>query len=399
MSSVEFALEKKLCGSSWGNLFLQMLSKIKYGTVVLTTPEGEKFNFLGLEKGEHVSIHILNWKFCEEIFLKGDIGLGESYIDGMWDCDNINSLIKFGIDNNQSLERVIKGSLLKIFFYRLKHNLNRNSRIGSKKNIHAHYDLGNSFYQLWLDPTMTYSSALFNGLNLSLEDAQYRKYQNILDQLDLKPDDHILEVGCGWGGFMEYAALKGIKVTGITISNEQYEFSKNRLKNYPAFATVKLMDYRDINEKYDHIISIEMFEALGEQYWETYFKILSSALNENGKLIIQSIIINDKDFSSYRKGTDFIQQYIFPGGMLPSPSAFNKVASKNNFKVIGCLEFGKDYALTLKFWEENFLNSLDSVKEIGFDDKFIRTWKFYLNYCRGGFEAGKIGVYQFYLKK
>ena len=331
--------------------------------------------------------------------MKGDIGLGESYISGYWDCGNINNLIKFGIENYNELERVIKGSLLKILFFRIKHFLNRNSRKGSLKNVHAHYDIGNEFYQLWLDSSMTYSSAIFNSTDEELLSAQENKYERILKKLKLKNGDHILEVGCGWGGFMEYAARNGFKVTGVTISKEQYEFAKKRLSKFGNLAKVKLQDYRDIDGKYNHIVSIEMFEALGEKYWKKYFKMLFSILKPGGKLIIQSITINNNDFFSYRKCSDFIQQYIFPGGMLPSPKIFKDVAVKQGFIYRGDLEFGRDYGITLKRWEENFSSVLSRVKKLGFDDKFIRTWRFYLKYCQGGFEANKISVFQFSFTK
>lgn len=400
MNSLNTAIEEnEILNSRWVPLFLEMLEKIDYGSIALTTPEGEHLNFRGSKAGVHVSIHIHDWKICENLFLKGDIGLGESYIAGHWDSDNINNLIKFGIDNKDQLAKVIKGSFLKIIFYRIKHLLNRNSVKGSKKNIHAHYDLGNSFYKLWLDKSMTYSSGLFIDQNQDLFLAQENKYQNILDQLALKPGDHILEVGCGWGGFIEYAAKKGIQVTGITISKEQYDYAKERLVHYPGLADVRLMDYRDINEKYDHIVSIEMFEALGQEYWSNYFRILHSALKTGGKVIIQSITINNQDFKSYSRGTDFIQQYIFPGGMLPSTDVFKNTAKKAGLQVYDSLEFGGDYGQTLCLWEESFEKSLEKVREIGFDEKFIRTWRFYLKYCQGGFEAGKISVHQFYLTK
>lgn len=392
-------VKKEAATSRWTTLFLAMLSKIEYGSISVETPEGDYLNFNGKQDGEYVSLKIFDWKFCEELFLKGDIGLGESYIAGHWKADNINKLIKFGIDNKVQLEKVIKGSFFKIIFYRLKHLMNRNSVKGSKKNIHSHYDLGNDFYKLWLDQTMTYSSALFDQPGLSLLSAQERKYQNILDQLNLKDGDHILEVGCGWGGFMEYAAQKGVKVTGITISKEQFDFAKKRLDKFSDLAHVELMDYRNIKDKYDHIVSIEMFEALGLDYWSTYFSILNKALKKDGKIIIQSITINNHDFSSYSRGTDFIQQYIFPGGMLPSVEVFKKTAAKNGLKTIGLIEFGKDYGHTLGLWEQNFSESLEQVKAMGFDEKFIRTWRFYLKYCQGGFEAQKISVYQFYLTK
>ena len=383
----------------WGVLFLEMMSNIRKGSVTIVTPEEKFLKYTGIEEGEHVSIRINEWKFCEDIFMKGDIGLGESYISGYWDCGNINNLIKFGIENYNELERVIKGSLLKILFFRIKHFLNRNSRKGSLKNVHAHYDIGNEFYQLWLDSSMTYSSAIFNSTDEELLSAQENKYERILKKLKLKNGDHILEVGCGWGGFMEYAARNGFKVTGVTISKQQYEFAKKRLSKFGNLAKVKLQDYRDIDGKYNHIVSIEMFEALGEKYWKKYFKMLFSILKPGGKLIIQSITINNNDFFSYRKCSDFIQQYIFPGGMLPSPKIFKDVAVKQGFIYRGDLEFGRDYGITLKRWEENFSSVLSRVKKLGFDDKFIRTWRFYLKYCQGGFEANKISVFQFSFTK
>ena len=383
----------------WGVLFLEMMSNIRKGSVTIVTPEEKFLKYTGIEEGEHVSIRINEWKFCEDIFMKGDIGLGESYISGYWDCGNINNLIKFGIENYNELERVIKGSLLKILFFRIKHFLNRNSRKGSLKNVHAHYDIGNEFYQLWLDPSMTYSSAIFNSTDEELLSAQENKYERILKKLKLKNGDHILEVGCGWGGFMEYAARNGFKVTGVTISKEQYEFAKKRLSKFGNLAKVKLQDYRDIDGKYNHIVSIEMFEALGEKYWKKYFKMLFSILKPGGKLIIQSITINNNDFFSYRKCSDFIQQYIFPGGMLPSPKILKDVAVKQGFIYSEDLEFGRDYGITLKRWEENFSSVLSKVKKLGFDDKFIRTWRFYLKYCQGGFEANKISVFQFSFTK
>jgi len=242
---------------------------------------------------------------------------------------------------------------------------------------------------------MTYSGAIFKSDDQGLLLAQENKYENILKKLKLKEGDHILEVGCGWGGFMDYAARKGVKVTGLTISKEQYEFAKKRLSQYEGIAEVRLQDYREIKGEYNHIVSIEMFEALGKEYWKKYFKILHSILRPGGKLIIQSITINNNDYNSYRRCSDFIQQYIFPGGMLPSPEIFKLTAVKQGFKYIGNLEFGRDYGLTLKRWEENFSRVIDKVKVLGFDDKFIRTWRFYLKYCQGGFEARKISVSQF----
>lgn len=383
----------------WGLHFLELVSNIKKGTITVVTPEGKYLKFSGITEGEHVIIRINDWRFCEDLFLKGDIGLGEAYVSGYWDCDNINKLIKLAVENYKELERVIKGSFLKIIFFRIMHILNRNSKKGSRKNIYAHYDIGNDFFQLWLDPSMTYSGALFKRPEEELSKAQENKYENILKKLNLKVGDHILEVGCGWGGFMEYAARQGVKVTGVTISKEQYEFAKKRLSQYEGIAEVRLQDYREITGEYSQIVSIEMFEALGSEYWKKYFKILHSILKPGGKMIIQTITINNNDFSSYRRCSDFIQQYIFPGGLLPSPDIFKSTAVRQGFKYVGDFEFGLDYGLTLKRWEENFTRVLDKVKDLGFDDKFIRTWKFYLKYCQGGFEARKISVSQFNFTK
>ncbi len=381
--------------SKWGNLLIEMISKIKYGNLTIITPKGNYVKFSGEKEGEEVSVKINNWRFCEDLFLKGDIGLGESYISGDWDCKDISKLIKLGIANYEELERVIKGSILKIIFYRIKHFFKRNSKKGSRENIFAHYDIGNDFFKLWLDPSMTYSSAIFENINDDLLLAQENKYEKILNNLNLRAGDHILEVGCGWGGFMEYAAKKGIRVTGLTISEEQYNFAKQRLKNFENLSEIRLQDYREVSGSYDHIVSIEMFEALGESYWKKFFKILHSVLRPGGKMIIQSITINNRDFYSYRRCSDFIQQYIFPGGMLPSPEIFISTAVKQGFDYLNNIEFGKDYGLTLRKWEENFSHVLNKIKDLGFDEKFIRTWRFYLKYCQGGFESKKISVSQF----
>lgn len=380
-------------------LFFKILSKIKKGTINVKTPSGDYLNFGGKEQGVNTDITIYDWKVCQNIILKGDIGLGESYIEGHWDSQNISNLIRIGVDNYSELESVIKGSILKILFYRIKHLLNKNTRKGSQRNIHAHYDLGNDFYKLWLDKTMTYSSALFNGQDIALEQAQQAKYQRIIDQLGVKPGGHILEIGCGWGGFMEHAAKQGIKVTGVTISKEQYDLAVNRLKPYSNLAMVELKDYRDIDGKYDHIVSIEMFEALGKEYWKTYFDKVHQLLKEFGNAMIQTITIRHKDFKAYSKGTDFIQQYIFPGGMLPSPELFKKVAKSSSLNVTDEIKFGTDYAKTLKKWEENFSSQITQVSNMGYKEEFTRTWKFYLKYCQGGFEAQKIGVSQFTISK
>ncbi|WP_127716799.1 cyclopropane-fatty-acyl-phospholipid synthase family protein [Halobacteriovorax sp. HLS] len=383
----------------WGKLFLRAISRIDYGVASVTLPNGSAMDFRGSKgDGTHAHIEIYDWKFCEFLFTKGDIGLGEAYIEGLWASRDISKLIEFGIENGHALERVIKGSIFKIFFYRIKHLLNRNTLEGSRKNIYAHYDLGNDFYSRWLDRSMTYSSALFRE-NEDLYTAQQNKYENIFNNLNVKRGDHILEIGCGWGGFAEFACSRGVKVTGVTISKAQYDYACERLVSYGEMANIELVDYRKLEGKFDHIVSIEMFEALGQEYWKTYFKKLDDLLSPNGTAIIQSITINNADFNSYRKGTDFIQQYIFPGGMLPSVEVFEKTASKRNLIVTDRLDFGESYARTLNEWEKEFTKLYPDIHSLGFDHSFYRTWEFYLKYCEGGFRAGKIGVSQFTLSK
>ncbi|EQC50723.1 cyclopropane-fatty-acyl-phospholipid synthase [Bacteriovorax sp. DB6_IX] len=383
--------------SPWVSLFFKLLSAIEYGSITLVTPDGQSLQFAGDKSGSHPQIRINDWGFCEKLFMRGDIGLGESYIDGDWDSEGIHALIRFGIENKSCLERLIKGNILRIFFYRLKHLFNRNTKSGSERNIHAHYDLGNDFYSLWLDKSMTYSSALFDKSE-DLASAQTRKYERIFETLNLKNGDHVLEVGCGWGGFMEYAATRGVHITGVTISKEQFDFASKRLVDFEN-ANVKYCDYRNLDGKYDYIVSIEMFEALGYEYWKTYFNKLAGLLKDGGKIAIQSITINDDDFKSYKRGTDFIQQYIFPGGLLSASKEFQRVSSVCGLKLVDEFRFGKDYGKTLDFWDKLFVQKIDDVKKLGFDEKFIRTWRFYFKYCQGGFEAQKIGVSQFLLEK
>lgn len=382
----------------WGQLFLRALQSIEVGEIELTTPDGGRIVFKGAVPGVCTDLIIHDWRFCERVFMQSDIGMGESYMKGEWDSNNINGLIHLAVVNEKALAKMVKGSVLSIMYYRIKHLLNRNTKKGSKRNILAHYDLGNAFYQLWLDPSMTYSSALFSGNEMSLEQAQHNKYQHILDQLNAKPGAHILEVGCGWGGFAEYAAEKGYHVTGITISDEQFAFAKERVARLNGRADIQLKDYRDLEGTYDHVVSIEMFEALGKAYWPLYFKVVKRLLKKGGTAVVQSITIRNEAFARYARGTDFIQQYIFPGGMLPSPEVFIKNAEYQGLKLTARTDFGTDYAKTLAAWETNFTRAEPTVRELGFDKTFLRMWRFYLKYCQGGFEAGKLGVTQFRLK-
>jgi cyclopropane-fatty-acyl-phospholipid synthase len=382
-------------------LILQLLSRVHEGTLKLELPDGQTAYFG--DETYPVTLRLKDLSMCEAVLKSGDIGFAETYIDGRWKTDNLTGLIELFIRNRQAIESLFHGKWWGRLIYRLRHLFNRNSRNGSRKNIHAHYDIGNDFYRLWLDPSMTYSSALFSkGHTQNLQDGQIAKYRRILGQLAVKPCEHILEIGCGWGGFAEFATREsGARVRGLTLSNEQLQFAQQRLNEagLAGQAELSLMDYRDSNGQYDGIASIEMFEAVGEEYWPAYFECLARNLKHGGRACIQTIVIADELFENYRRGTDFIQQYIFPGGMLPSPSAFRAEAKKHGLCVIDEYSFGPDYARTLAEWHDTFKQRLAQVRELGFDERFLRTWEFYLAYSEAGFRAGSINVMQFTLKK
>ncbi len=380
---------------------LQMLRKIEQGALRMEFPNGHSEHF-----GDHshpVTLSLKNWDICNAALKLGDIGFAQTFIDGHWSTDNLPGLIEIFVRNRDAVESMIYGSWWGSLLYRLKHVFNRNSRAGSRKNIHAHYDIGNDFYQLWLDPSMTYSSALYaDGSAGNLHAAQDAKYRRILEELQLPPKARVLEIGCGWGGFAELATRSaGAHVTGLTLSTEQLDFAHQRLTKVGVADQVelRLQDYRDTDGQFDAIASIEMFEAVGEAYWPSYFACLARNLKPKGRACIQTIVIDDALFERYRKGTDFIQQYIFPGGMLPSPSVFCQQAEKHGLRVVSEFKFGLDYARTLDAWRSAFRQQLPQVREQGFDDRFLRTWEFYFAYCEAGFRAKNIDVAQFTLEK
>lgn len=378
-------------------VILEGFSKIVFGKITFLTPEKMNIEYVGKNAGPEVTLEIYDWKVLSEVLNKSDIGLAETYMENLWNTSSIENLIELAILNEESLLKAFKGNWAKIIYYRLKHEARENTRAGSKKNIQDHYDLGNDFYSLWLDKTLTYSSALYLNPNESLEVAQNNKYQSMLDLINPKDTDHILEVGCGWGGFLEYAGLKGYKVTGVTISDEQFKFAVDRIKklNLENTVSVKLCDYRDLTGSFDHAVSIEMIEAVGEKYWDSYMETFKRVLRPHGKFAVQAIVINDRDFSSYKKGTDFIQQYIFPGGMLLSPVTIRGLVSKHQYTFLEMKAFGLDYGKTLNIWKQKFNSELPQIKNLNFDDKFIRLWNFYLGYCEGAFKAKRIDVVQF----
>jgi cyclopropane-fatty-acyl-phospholipid synthase len=378
----------------------KLLERIEHGWLMLSLPDGELLSF-GYH-GEPVEMRIRDWGVFERVIARGDIGLGEAWFDGMWDTDDLSRVLTLFAMNRESLQSAVHGNLLALAFARMRHLVRANTRRGSRRNIVAHYDLGNEFYGLWLDGSMTYSSALFEGdQKRDLEAAQQAKYQRIARVLNLSADDRVIEIGCGWGGFAEVAARSGARVHGVTLSPSQLAWSQQRAQRggFADRAGFELRDYRDLSGQADHIVSIEMLEAVGERWWPTYFAKLNSLLSAGGQAVVQTISIADDLFARYRKGTDFIQQYIFPGGMLPSPSRFIGHAEKVGLKVRDDFRFGLDYALTLAHWRETFEARTDALRGLGFDRRFQRLWSFYLAYCEAGFRAGSIDVHQFHLER
>jgi cyclopropane-fatty-acyl-phospholipid synthase len=375
----------------------KLLSQLRCGKITLHAPDGRSQEFSGPKPGPHASLTLADWQVCSDILSRGDIGLAEAYIAGRAKTDDLTQLLLLAAMNEQAIEEAIHGRWWATLAYRLRHWLRPNTRSGSRKNIHAHYDLGNDFYRLWLDSTMTYSSALFEGdLTRSLAEAQSAKYARILRALDVQPGQHILEVGCGWGGFAEHAARAGCRVTGITISAAQLEYAQRRIAaaGLQDHVELRLQDYRDLDGQFDHVVSIEMFEAVGERYWPGYFEMIRERLKPGGRAVVQTITIAETKFERYRKGTDFIQQYIFPGGMLPSPQRLCEVAAGQGLSVEGMHHFGLDYAETLRRWHQVFDYAAPQVREQGFDERFMRTWRFYLAYCEAGFRTRATDVVQ-----
>lgn len=379
---------------------MQILKNAKHGSVCITFPDKHISNF---GQGSLIAnIKINNWKAIDDCVSKGDIGLAESVINGDIEVDDLVALVEWACRNDQALGRALHGTILGTFLYQVKNFLNRNSKQQAKKNIVAHYDLGNDFYKLWLDQSMTYSSAIFNSENETLEQAQLNKYDRMIDKLDIKSSDHILEIGCGWGGFFSRAVERtGCKVTAVMNSPKQATHNRQMIsaKGMNSYVDLQEKDYRDIDGKYDKIVSIEMIEAVGEQYWDNYFQKISASLKGKGAAIVQGITIHDDLFYSYRQKTDFIQNYVFPGGMLLANSIFDKKSQQNGMKLVDQFEFGISYADTLKIWRKNFHSVKDQVKDMGFDDKFMRMWDLYLCYCEGAFRACRINVGQYLMQQ
>ena len=382
----------------------RLLRQLKVGSLDVQLPDGSQAHFAGREEGPRAALRLHDWSVCSAAIKSGDIGFAESYIEGRWTTPDLAALLKLFIANREAIESVVYGTWWGSLAYRIKHLLNRNSRKGSRKNIHAHYDIGNPFYRLWLDETMNYSSALFEGdFSKPTADAQAAKVRRAIAECEVQPGQRLLEIGCGWGALAECAAAEfGAKVTGVTLSTEQLEFARERMARagLAAQADLRLQDYRDIDDgPYDAIASIEMFEAVGREYWGSFFSTLRDRLKVGGRACIQTITIRDDLFERYVRGTDFIQQYIFPGGLLPSPRAFREEAAKAGLEVVNERAFGADYAETLRRWRAQFLHHDPQVRDLGFDQRFMHIWEFYLAYCEAAFDTGNTNVVQFTLRR
>jgi len=379
-------------------MVLSAAMHLAYGSLKIITPEGRIFLIGGHAPGPAAQVVLKNWRLPGRAFTGGTIGVAESYIDGDWDSPDVTTFLELFVVNADAGEKVAGGaSRLLTVFQRVRHWLNTNTRSGSRKNISAHYDLGNAFYREWLDPTMTYSSALYaDGAN-DLESAQNAKYRALARDTEIGPSDHVLEIGCGWGGFAEFAAREiGCRVTGLTISREQHDFATARIAKAGLSdkVEIKLQDYRYETGTYDRIASIEMFEAVGEKYWPVFFDKVKSCLKPGGLAGMQIITINEAAYSIYRRRPDFIQRYVFPGGMLPTPAILRSLGADQKMRLIRERIFAQDYARTLAEWRERFHASWSKLVPLGFDDRFRKLWEFYLYYCEAGFRAEYIDVRQ-----
>ena len=371
------------------------------GSLQIVLPDGDSFILGGPEKGGIVAhIELKSWRTFHFLFMSGVTGLGEAYMQDFWSSEDLSSLLKFGLSNRETTRRLARGRFIQRILNRLQHSLRRNSIAGSKKNIAHHYDLGNQFYALWLDSSMTYSSALFSTQKDNLEDAQENKYRSLCELINMDSSSSTLEIGCGWGGLIEHVSKEhGSRIEGITISKEQFQFVKQRIENgeWSSSASVKTLDYRLVRGRYDKIVSIEMIEAVGERYWPKFFEKLKTLLMPQGSIGLQLITIDEAAFSLYRKYPDFIQKYIFPGGMLMTKDLLKELSASAGLHLVEIRDFGSDYARTLRIWKERFNAAWPELEKMGYEGRFRKMWNFYLSYCEAGFDDGLIDVSQVHL--
>ena len=376
---------------------LKFATRIEFGTLTVTLPDGRVFMFGGGKPGPQSVMVIHDYTFAKRMLTGGDIGVAEAFLRREWETPDLTEFLRLFCVNHHLIAAMLENQPIVRAWQQFKHWLNRNSKSGSRRNIHAHYDLGNAFYERWLDGSMTYSSALFSPETPDLDAAQRNKYVALARQTAIGENDSVLEIGCGWGGFAEYAAKEiGCSVTALTISKERFDFAQKRMfdAGLNEKVTIKLLDYRDETGLYDRIASIEMFEAVGEQFWSIYFKQVSDRLKSGGIAGLQVITIQDRFFETYRREVDFIRHYIFPGGMLPSPGIMKSLGEKVGMTIRHERIFGVDYADTLVAWRNSFRKSWPEIVPLGFDERFRRMWEYYLAYCEAGFREGNIDVRQ-----
>jgi cyclopropane-fatty-acyl-phospholipid synthase len=381
---------------------MAILTRLEAGRLDIELPDGRIFRTEAKEPGPVATLVVHDPEIFARLIREGDLGLCDAYLEGQWSSPDLQALLDLVTRSAQTIYDDFPGSKVFRFMERVRFWFQRNHKKQARKNISYHYDLGNDFYGLWLDDTMTYSSALFETGQESLEKAQTAKYASMVDQMGVQPGDHVLEIGCGWGGFAEYAAKeRGLKVTCLTISEEQYKYAVERIEKagLSNLVTFKLQDYRDEKGTYDGIASIEMFEAVGEQYWPSYFETVRERLNPGRSATLQIITVADWRWDVYRRGVDFIQKYIFPGGMLPSPTVLREQIQKAGLGIEGSKEFGASYDLTLRRWHQTFNDKWDQVSDMGFDERFRRMWNFYLTACAAAFDNSLCDVTQITVKR
>jgi cyclopropane-fatty-acyl-phospholipid synthase len=380
---------------------LLALLQLRNGSALISLPDGQMLAF-GAGNGPAVDFQIKDYKFARRVLASGDIGFAEGFMDGEWQSDDLSALLVLFAANVERITRLLEGGPIGKAMHWLRHLSNANTKRGSRRNILAHYDLGNEFYAAWLDASMTYSSARFDAKVRDLETAQRAKYAALAEHLELKPGDHVLEIGCGWGGFAEFAAREyGVRVTGITISDEQLAYSCARMERagLSDLVEIRRQDYRDVEGQFDKVASIEMFEAVGEKYWPAYFTKIADVLKPGGRAGLQIITIKDELFDAYRKRADFIQRYVFPGGMLVSLDRLKEETAKVGLVWRQAEAFGQSYADTLAEWTRRFTAKWGDIRAMGFDERFKQLWLFYLSYCEAGFRTGRTNVVQLELAK
>ncbi len=376
---------------------MALLRTMDCGRLDIKLPDGRVFRAEGREPGPVAEMHVHNRDLFARLIREGDLGFSDAYLEQWWSSPDLQAFMDLVHRGNDTVYDGFPGQGLVRAYERLRFWLQRNHRKQARKNISYHYDLGNDFYSLWLDETMTYSSALFETGQEPLERAQEAKYASMIDQMGAREGDHILEIGSGWGGFAEYAAReRGLKVTGLTISREQINYARERIEKAGLSDKVefKLQDYRDETGQYDGVASIEMFEAVGEKYWPVYFDTLRERLKPGRNATLQIITVADRRWEVYRRGVDFIQKHIFPGGMLPCPRVLREQVDRAGLSVVRSMEFGPSYDLTLRRWHQTFNAKWDEIAEMGFDDRFRRMWNFYLTACAAAFDSATVDVTQ-----